>query len=148
MAAQLLRFLLVSASVLVWAVARADDPSDRACDESVPLPEDERQQITLSLLERYPQLASSPGVKAAETLPSGCPYTTAGTVVIFYPHSEHHGIKEAFEALCGREYPNKTWTCDHVTIRRYLQLVSQDFEVRVKGEMDFPRYVGHLRATI
>lgn len=135
MAAQFLRLLLVSASVLVWAVARAGDPPDRACDETVPLPEDERQQITISLLERYPLLASSPGVKAADASPSGCPATSEVTVVIFYPHSEHHGIKEAFEALCERVYPHKAWMCDRVTIRRYLQLASQDFEVRVKAKI-------------
>ncbi|HJR69340.1 MAG TPA: hypothetical protein VKA43_04815 [Gammaproteobacteria bacterium] len=112
----------------------------------MPLPEDERLQITLSLLDRYPLLASSAGVKAADASP-GCPATTEVTGVIFYPHSEHHGIKEAFEALCGREYPNKTWTCDHVTIRRYLQLASQDFEVRVKGEITWEAALALIEAS-
>lgn len=131
MAAQLLRFLLIPASVLVWSVAGADSP-DRAIDEPVPLPEDERRQITLSLLERYPELASSPGVKAAAA-PLRRPGTTIMTNVIFYPHTEHHGIKEAFEAWCQWASSSQSWTCNDITIRRYLSLASQDFEVRVKG---------------
>jgi hypothetical protein len=134
MAVQFLRLLLVLASVSVWAAARADEPTDLACEESGPIPDDERQQITLSLLEQYPELASSPGIKAADGSP-GCPDSTTVTVVIFYPHTEHYGVKEAFQALCGRQYPDRAWTCDSVTIRRYVQLASQDFEVRVEGEI-------------
>jgi hypothetical protein len=114
--------------------AGAQEPLAPTFDELAPLPEDERQQITLSLLDRYPLLSASPGVKDAWSSPAR-PGVTEGTVVIYYPHSEHHGIKEAFEAHCGRTYPEPTWTCDHVEIRRYLQLTSQDWEVRVRGEI-------------
>jgi hypothetical protein len=101
-----------------------------------PLSESERQQITLSLIQRYPELASSPGIKAA----SAPPPDARGRVVIsviYYPHAERHGIKHAFEALCERRYPNPStpWTCDDVSIRRYLQLESQDWEVRIRGDI-------------
>jgi hypothetical protein len=84
------------------------------------------------LLQLHPELAASPGVKAAEEY-SGGPGPTVGASVIFYPHTESHGIKEAFQAFCVREYVSQTWTCNDVTIRRYVRLASQDFEVRVTG---------------
>jgi hypothetical protein len=126
------RYLLVPAAVLMCLAAVADAQSAPGADE--PLPESERQQITLDLIQRYPELASSPGVKAA----SAPPPDTRGSVVIsviYYPHAERHGIKEAFEALCAREYPSTTWTCDDVSIRRYLQMESQDWEVRIRGDI-------------
>ena len=138
MAAQLLRFFLIPAFVVVWSAVIADEPA--------PLPKDELQQITLSLLERYPELAASPGVKIAQAAEGG-PGTIIGTAVIYYPHREDHGIKEAFEAHCTRAYPNKTWTCDDVVIRRYLQLASQDFEVRVTGDISSEAALALIEAT-
>lgn len=132
MAAQLIRYPLVAASVLMCYAVAADTQPAPGADE--PLPESERQQITLSLIQRYPELAASPGVKAA----AAPPQDTRGVVgisVIYYPHAERRGIKEAFEALCQRTYPNTTWTCDDVRIRRYLQLESQDWEVRITGDI-------------
>jgi hypothetical protein len=146
MAAQLLRFFLVPASLVLCSVAGAQAP-DPEFEAAVPVPEDERRQITLSLLERYPQLASSPGVKAASaTAPR--PGETVVSSVVFYPHAETHGIKEAFQTLCQREeYPSKTWVCDNVTIRRYFQLASQDFEVRVNGEITAEAVLALIEAS-
>jgi len=132
MATQLLRHLLIPASILVWTAAGAN-PSDRASDEGVPLPENERMQITLDLLDRYPELASSPGIKFAEA-----PLDRDGMVgirVFFYPHAESRGIKEAFRASCAWENSSHTWRCYNVVIRRYLTLASQNFEVRVNGDI-------------
>ena len=64
--AKLLRFLVVPASVLFWSIAGADEPPDFIVPEAVPLPDDELQQITVSLLERYPQLAGSPRSEIGE----------------------------------------------------------------------------------
>ena len=100
----------------------------------MPLTEAERLQITLSLLEHYPKLASSPGVKAAGAYLGG-PGPTDGAYVVFYPHADSHGIKEAFQASCLRKRSTETWTCNDVTMRRYLSLPSQDFEVRVMGDL-------------
>lgn len=100
----------------------------------------------LSLLERYPALSSSPGVKVASAVPEG-PGTTTVTNVIFYPHTEHHGIKEAYQALCSRKFPSKSWTCGHVTIRRYVRLASQDFEVRVKGDITTDAALAAIEAS-
>lgn len=117
-------------------VIRIGADGHEECYEAEPtqMPEDERLRITLSLLERYPELASSPGVKAAYTSPS-CPGVSSTTSVIYYPHTENRGVKEAFEALCSRTYPETIWTCDHVVTRRYLRLGSQDFEVRLRGDL-------------
>jgi hypothetical protein len=134
MAAQLCRFSLALASLFVCSVAAPQEPLRSEFEEAVPLPADELRQITVSLLERYPQLAASPGVKVAAA-PLGGPGKSVGTAVVFYPHSESLGIKEALVAYCGRTYPDKNWTCPAVEVRSYAQLPSQDFEVRVRGEI-------------
>jgi hypothetical protein len=146
MAAQLLRFFLIPASLVVCSVTGAQEPPDPGLDEAVPLPDDELRQITVSLLERYPQLASSPGVKVAAA-PLGGPGKSVGTVVVFYPHAESRGIKEALVAYCGRTYPDKIWTCHGVEIRRYAQLASQDFEVRVRGEISSEAALALIEAS-
>jgi hypothetical protein len=133
MSLRVCRYLCIAASVLACSVAGADDPIDLVIAEAVPLPEHELRQITVALTQRYPQLAGSPGVKASSLYsggPSG-PGTTVASSIVYYPHTESRGIKEAFEALCRRTYPSSDWTCDEVRIRRYLQIESQRFEVRV-----------------
>lgn len=132
MAAQLLPLFVIPASLVLCSIAGAQQSP--AVAEAVPLPDDEIQQITLSLLQRYPQLAASPGVKAASAPPPETP-GFVGTTVIYHPHTERLGIKEAYEAHCLRQYPDKAWTCEDVTIRRYLQLDSQSWEVRVLGDI-------------
>jgi hypothetical protein len=145
MRSQLLRFFRGAAAVLVWSVAGADS-ADPGIEQEVPLTEAERLQITMSLLQQYPELASSPGVKAAGAYVGG-PGPTDNASVIFYPHSDSHGIKEAFEAFCLREHASETWTCDEVTIRRYLSLPSQDFEVRVKGDISSEAAIALIEAS-
>ena len=130
MTAQLRRFLLLPASVFLWSIAGADQPADVVVPEAVPLPEDEVRQITVSLLEHYPQLAGSPGAKSASAYLSTRSGTDAATV-IYYPHTERRGVKVAFQAHCRRPSESKTWACDEVVTRGYLQLASQQFEVRV-----------------
>jgi hypothetical protein len=138
MKAQVTRFPLVPAFVLAWSLAGAQAQVAPGFDGS-PLPENERQQITLSLIERYPALASSPGIKAASAPPPMPPGERGfiAITVIYHPHAQRRGIKEAYEAHCRREYPNMdtTWDCEDVTIRRYLQLDSQHWEVRVTGDI-------------
>jgi len=130
MTAQLFRFFLVPVSVLLWSAAGADEPPSPSVDQAVPLPDDDLRQITVSLLQRYPELASSPGVKVAGAYLGGPGRTDAATV-LYYPHTEQRGIKEAFDVHCRRTQPSTTWACNDVAIRRYLQLASQAFEVRV-----------------
>ena len=130
MTAQLRRALLLPASLFLWSIAGADQPADFVVPEAVPLPEDEVRQITVSLLEQYPQLAGSPGAKSASAYLSA-PGRTDVATVIYYPHTERRGVKVAFQAHCRRPYESKAWTCNEVVTRGYLQLASQQFEVRV-----------------
>jgi hypothetical protein len=134
MTAQLLRLVVVSPSLFLWSLAAAQQPISPAADD-VPLPADEVRQITASLLERYPQLASSPGVKIATAPDREGAGTSDATVVVFYPHTQSRGFKEALVAYCERMRSDKIWTCDHVEFRKYAQLASQDYEVRVRGEI-------------
>jgi hypothetical protein len=125
-----LPLLLLTATVSLWSIAGADEPPDFVVPESVPLPADELRQITVGLLEQYPQLAASPGAKSASAYLSAPGRMDAATV-IYYPHTERRGVKVAFQAHCRRPYETKTWACDEVVTRGYLQLASQQFEVRV-----------------
>ena len=130
MTAQLLRFLLIAASVVIGVMAGAQMPPGPSVDQAVPLSDDELQQITVDLLQQYPELGASPGVKVAGAYLGG-PGRTDAASVLYYPHTEYRGIKEALQAYCRRTQPGASWACNDVEIRRYLQLASQDFEVRV-----------------
>jgi hypothetical protein len=144
MRTQLLPFIRVAAAVLVWSAAGADS-IDGGIDQEVPLTEDERLQITLSLLQRYPALASSPGVKAAAAYVGGPGAATA--YVIFHPHAESHGVKQAFQVSCVREPASRPWTCNEVTIRRYVRLATQDFEVRVAADISSEAALALIEAS-
>ena len=133
MTSQRVRFLLAAALVLACSVAGADEPANPVVAEAVPLPEDELQQITLGMLQRYPELAGSPGVKSAGAYLR--PDATGSATVIYYPHTERRGIKEAFQFHCRRTAPSTSWSCYEYSIRRYLQLASQEFEVRVLADI-------------
>ena len=101
--------------------------------EVAPLPDSERRQIMLDLLDDYPELASSPGIKHAVA-----PVDREGRVgirAVFHPHAESHGIKEAYTASCAWEHSSQTWNCYAIEDRKYLTLPSQDFEVRVIGDI-------------
>lgn len=120
---------------LVFAVLCARAAAANSSDGErkwLPIPAHEREQIVLSLVDRYPEIASSPGIKAAYA-PLDRGKGSLMTNVIFHPHREVRGIKEAFQTLCGWDRQLEEWLCENVQIRRYLKLESQDFEVRVKG---------------
>ena len=144
MRTQIFRLALAAVPILEWSVATADPP-DRGVEQEAPLSEAERLQITLSVLDRYPELASSPGVKAAGAYLGGP--GPDGAYVVFHPHVESHGIKEAFQASCVRERAGQTWTCDDVTIRRYVSLPLQDFELRVTSDISLETTLALIEAS-
>jgi len=90
-------------------------------------------------------VSSSPGIKFADADRYNGSEDSA--VVIYYPHLERAGIKEAFQVQCTRLVPDTRWTCDDVQIRRYLALDSQDYEVRVTGPIDSEAAVALIEAT-
>jgi hypothetical protein len=130
----------------LWAIAGADEPPDFIVPEAVTLPEDELRQITVSLLEHYPQLAGSPGAKSASAYLSSQGGTDSATV-IYYPHTERRGVKVAFEAHCRRPFESKAWACDEVATRGYLQLASQQFEVRVLANISADAALALIEAS-
>ena len=113
-------------------------------ESSIPLSEDDLQNITLQVLEKNPLLASSPGIKYASADSAG---RSDDAEIIYYPHAESAGMKEAFQVHCQREMPSELWTCNQARIRRYLQLESQDFEVRVRGEIGSEGVLALIKAT-
>ena len=113
--------------------------------ENVPLDENDLRMITLQVLEKHPLLASSPGIKAAEAYRAD--RSTVQAHVIYYPHVESAGIKQAFQVVCQRPIPEHAWSCFLVEIRRYLWLETQDFEVRVKGDIGHDAALALIQAT-
>ncbi len=101
--------------------------------------------ITLQVLEKVPILSSSPGIKFASAYRSH--QSTDDADVIFHPHAESAGIKHAFQVHCRRQSPDELWTCGGVRIRRYLQLESQGFEVRVVGNIGIEVALALIQAT-
>lgn len=119
-------------AALCAQAAVADSSGDAS--KWLPLPANEREQIRLGLIARHPELASSPGIKAAYA-PADRSKGRLMTNVIFYPHREVRGIKEAYQSSCEWDRQRTEWLCDNVQIRRYLKLATQEFEVRVKGDI-------------
>jgi hypothetical protein len=146
MTTQLLPLFLVSASLLACAVAGAQDAPRPGIEQPAPLADDELRQIAVDLLQRYPELASSPGVKVAGAYFGG-DGGTDGATVLYYPHTERRGIKAALEAHCRRPHLGTTWTCSDVRNRRYLQVASQSFEVRILAEISSEAALALIEAS-
>jgi hypothetical protein len=129
------------------AVRAADDPpaTPAAFDSAVELPASDRDAITLNVLSRNPILAASPGIKFASAYrhyPSG-----ESAHVIFYPHADTRGVKHALQVHCNRSEPTEKWSCPIVEERRYVKLDTQEFEVRVVGDIDLDGVIALTDAT-
>lgn len=99
--------------------------------DAVLLTDADLTEITLRVLEARPMLSSSPGIKAADAYrayPSG-----DSASVIFFPHADSGGVKQAFQVQCERDVPDGAWRCPYIGIRRYMQVEGQDFETRVRA---------------
>ena len=127
------------------AVAGEVATGDCSLGDEVLLDAHDLREITLQVLDSNPLLSSSPGVKFASALCSVRSVELAD--VIFYPHADHAGIREAFQVQCRRQGSGQSWTCDDVSIRRYLQLESQAFEVRVTAGIGSDEALALIRAT-
>lgn len=113
--------------------------------DSVPLNEEDLRNITGQVLARNPLLSSSPGIKVAGAQRSV--RSTDIADIIYYPHAESAGIKQAFQVQCRRQIPIDSWTCSDAEIRRYLQLETQDFEVRITGDIGSEEALALISAT-
>lgn len=131
----------------VFAAEAADNQPHPpvATDVEVKLEASDLDAITMDIVARYPILSASPGIKYAQGLqmyPSG-----VSARVIFFPHSESRGVKNAIQAHCRRESPGAPWSCPSVESRRYVELDTQDFEVRVVGDIDLDGVLALADAT-
>jgi hypothetical protein len=139
---------LVGVTLLHSLWVSADDQSSDHLSESdtVPLSQEDLRDITAQVMAKQPLLSSSPGIKYAEATRIDR-WSEDVADVIYYPHFESGGIKEAFQVACSRKIPNTAWTCEDATIRRYLTLDTQDFEVRVRGSISSEAAIALIEAT-
>ena len=115
-------------------------------EETVPLDASDLRDITAQVMAKHPLLSSSPGIKDAEAITMDR-WSEDIAFVIYYPHSENAGIKQAFQVECARQASLKAWICEDATIRRYLALDTQDYEVRVRGSISSDAAIGLIEAT-
>lgn len=154
----LVRLVVTALALFALAPAQAGEPKPPADapDPRVILEDADLRMITLEVMKTHPLLASSPGVKHAEAYrgyqvsnegddPGISPIVNAS--VIFLPHSETAGVRNALQAHCSREHEAADWTCPVVELRRYVRLENQDFEVRVKGDLSLEAVLALVEAT-
>jgi hypothetical protein len=140
------RSAVALAAPLLLAVNTSGRASDvpSYTDVDVKLEASDLDAITMHLVTRFPILSASPGIKHAQGF-RGAP--GVGASVIYFPHSESRGVKNAIQAHCRLERPFGQWTCPAVELRRYVKLDTQDFEVRVNGDLDMAGILGITEAT-
>ena len=137
--------VLILAAAGVSLVAAEETPAaEYTVGNSVPLDDNDLHTITVQVLERNPLLSSSPGIKYASAQRSV--RSTDIADIIYHPHAETAGIKQAFQVQCQRQ-GSQPWACDSVMIRRYLALDSQDFQVRIIGDLESEEAQALIQAT-
>ena len=143
---QMLLIAFVGLCALYCPSVAADDRSsyDNRRHENVPLSEDDFRDITAQVMAKQPLLSSSQGIKAAD---ASRVMGEEVAFVVYHPHSEEAGIKQAFQVECARRPPDKTWNCQDASIRRYLALATQDYEVRVTGPIEFSAAMTLIEAS-
>jgi len=154
----LVRLVVIALTLSAPASAQAVEPEPPADapDPRITLGDAELQTITLEVMKTHPLLASSPGIKhvdaylgyrasSAEEDAKINPIMQAN--VIFHPHSETAGVRNALQAHCSRDPVGADWSCPVVELRRYVRLDNQDFEVRVKGDLTLEAVLALVDAT-
>ena len=138
--------LVISVLIAARPVAAGEaSDTEYSLGDPVPLDESDLKNITLQVMEKNPLLSSSPGIKFASAQRSV--RSTDIASIVFFPHAESAGIKQAFQVRCLRQAPNEVWMCEDVEIRRYLQLDSQDFEVRLTCDIGPEAALALIQAT-
>ena len=143
---QMLLVAFAGLSVLHCPSVAADDQSsdDKRRHEDVPLTQDDLRDITAQVMAKQPLLSSSPGIKVAS---ASRVWGEEFAFAVYHPHSEEAGIKQAFQVECARNPPTKAWNCEDASIRRYLALATQDYEVRVTGPIGFSAAMALIEAS-
>lgn len=145
-----------SLATLCPAQASEPEPPSDAPDPRITLGDADLQMITLEVMKSHPLLASSPGIKHVDAYRG---YRASGVEddakvnpivqanVVFHPHSETSGVRNALQAHCSRGPADVDWSCPVVELRRYVRLQDQDFEVRVKGDLTLDAVLALVEAT-
>lgn len=140
--------IAISISVLSSApqvdAAEASEP-EYALGQAVPLHDDDLKSITLQVMQKQPLVSSSSGIKYASAQRSVRSTDIAN--VLYFPHTERSGVKQAFLVRCVRQLPGKQWLCEDPEIRAYIKLESQDFEVRLSARMTLEEALALIEAT-
>jgi hypothetical protein len=124
--------------------AEGSEP-EYALGQSVPLDDEDLKNITLQVMQKQPLVSSSSGIKYASAQRSVRSMDIAN--VLYFPHVERSGVKQAFLARCVRQLPGKQWLCEDPEIRAYIKLESQDFEVRVSARITLQEALALIEAT-
>lgn len=134
----MVRILKLAALVLLGAAVHAsaalagsEVAREYTLGQSVPLDEEDLRNITAQVMRDHPILASAPGVKYASAQRSV--RSTDIATIIYFPHTETAGVRQAFQVRCDRALSDSQWRCANPEIRRYLRLEQQEFEVRITG---------------
>ncbi len=137
----------VFATVVIAKTTSAEEERtiEISVGDEVPLTTADLDQITAQVLARNPLLSSSSGIKFAGAQRSVRSVNIAD--IIYYPHTETAGLKQAFQVHCQRQVPVELWTCGEAEIRAYLKLETQDFEVRVRGGIASDEALALIAAT-
>ena len=146
---KLVTFCLATVFATV-VIAKTTSPEEErtiaiSVGDEVPLTTADLDQITAQVLARSPLLSSSSGIKFASAQRSVRSVDIAD--IIYYPHTETAGLKQAFQVHCQRQVPVESWTCGEAEIRAYLKLETQDFEVRVRGGIASDKALALIAAT-
>lgn len=126
------RLLLVLLLTLFGSI-HADDAQNVENSDLAPLQDSDLEEIKLQIINSNPELASSPGVKVHQVLPGAMGSVDAE--VIFHPHADSGGVKEALGVVCSRSTSDQPWSCAAPVIRRYYQIDGQSSGFRVIGEL-------------
>ena len=129
---------LVAALFSGFAAAEIQSPVQ------VELSDSDLDEIKAVMIQNAAVLVSSPGIKHASAQESGGAITAT---VLFYPHEQSSGISHAVNATCHKPRPEAPWTCPSGSLRSYLQIPGQEFEVRVFGNIDYDMALALIAAT-
>ena len=140
-------FVLVIGALAVTPgfATEADPAAGGYHHEELLLSEAELDEIYNQVLAQHAVLSSSPGIKFASADRSRRKNDRAN--VLYYPHVEEAGVKEAFHVQCTRVVPETAWNCESPGIRRYVTLEGQDFEVRLTDGITFDPAMAMIEAT-
>jgi hypothetical protein len=98
----------------------------------IDLPAADIEQIVASAVHHYPELASSPGVKASYASDN-----RDAADVIFWPHERVGDFSRALTVYCkAMGNGGDGWNCDSSEPRGYLGIAGQEREVVIVGAMD------------